>query len=187
MVSDPEITQLLRAWGEGDDAALEELTPLIYDELHKLAMRVFSGERANHTLQPTALVNEAYENLVKIEVAWQDRAHFFALSARMMRRMLVNHAAARNAQKRGGGALSVTLNDAVHGGSAGDPQIEDLDEALNELAELDPRKADLIELQYFAGLTFAEMEVATGMSSSTLDRHLRTARAWLKSRLSDTG
>ena len=187
MASDPEITQLLRAWGEGDDAALEELTPLIYDELHKLAMRVFSGERANHTLQPTALVNEAYENLVKIEVAWQDRAHFFALSARMMRRMLVNHAAARNAQKRGGGALSVTLNDAVHGGSAGDPQIEDLDEALNELAELDPRKADLIELQYFAGLTFAEMEVATGMSSSTLDRHLRTARAWLKSRLSDTG
>ena len=187
MVSDPEITQLLRAWGEGDDAALEELTPLIYDELHKLAMRVFSGERANHTLQPTALVNEAYENLVKIEVAWQDRAHFFALSARMMRRMLVNHAAARNAQKRGGGALSVTLNDAVHGGSAGDPQIEDLDEALNDLAELDPRMADLIELQYFAGLTFAEMEVATGMSSSTLDRHLRTARAWLKSRLSDTG
>ena len=172
---------------DGDDAALEELTPLIYDELHKLAMRVFSGERANHTLQPTALVNEAYENLVQIEVAWQDRAHFFALSARMMRRMLVNHAAARNAQKRGGGALSVTLNDAVHGGSAGDPQIEDLDEALNELAELDPRKADLIELQYFAGLTFAEMEVATGMSSSTLDRHLRTARAWLKSRLSDTG
>ncbi|MEJ2604429.1 MAG: sigma-70 family RNA polymerase sigma factor [Gammaproteobacteria bacterium] len=183
MTAKADITRLLRDWSEGDEAALEALTPLVYDELHRIAQRLFATERRGHTLQPTALVHEAFVKLIAADVSWQDRAHFFALSARMMRRLLVNHASARRAGKRGGEAIRVTLDESAVGTDDSDARLLDLDEALKNFAELDPRKAGLIELQYFAGLTFREMEEVTGLSSSTLDRELRLARIWLKDRL----
>lgn len=178
-----EVTQLLRRLADGDNQSAEALTPLIYDELHKLARRLFISENAGHTLQPTALVHEAYVKLINVDVSWQDRAHFYSLAARMMRRLLVNHAKAKNAEKRGGGAVRVTLNESVTPAADADADLLQLDEALTALAELDPRKADLVQLQYFGGLSFREMEEVTGLSSSTLDRELRTARAWLKNYL----
>lgn len=185
MTKSTEITSLLRHWSDGDQGALEALTPLVYDELHRIAQRLFAKENRGHTLQPTALVHEAFVKLVDAEVSWQDRAHFFALSGRMMRRLLVNHAHARRAGKRGGDAVRVTLVDSLASGEDTDARLLDLDEALENFARIDPRKAGLIELQYFAGLTFREMEQVTGLSSSTLDRDLRVARAWLKDYLSN--
>ncbi len=179
------ITRLLRQWTSGDNQAGEALTPLVYDELHKLAARLFRSERRGHTLQPTALVHEAYAKIVDADVSWQDRAHFFALAARMMRRLLVDHANARNAAKRGGGVDRVTLNEGSTPGAEADAGLLDLDEALTRLAELDERKAELIQLQYFGGLSFEEMAEVTGLSSSTLDRDLRMARAWLRDQLTD--
>jgi len=179
-----EITQLLNKWQGGDKQAGDALTPLIYDELHKLAGRIFRSEKNGHTLQPTALVHEVYAKLVDVEVSWQDRAHFFSLTARMMRRLLVNHANAKNAAKRGGGAIRVTLDESKTPAVDADADLLDLDDALTGLTKVDPRKAELIELQYFGGLSFREMEEVTGLSSSTLDRDLRLARAWLKDRLS---
>lgn len=178
-----EITRLLNAWTSGDERAGEALTPLVYDELHRIAARIFRSERSSHTLQPTALVHEAYANLVDAEVSWQDRAHFYSLAARMMRRLLVNHANAHNAAKRGGGAIRVTLDDDKTPAARADAELLDLDEALTNLAALDERKAELIQLKYFGGLSFSEMEEVTGLSSSTLDRDLRFARAWLKDQL----
>ena len=183
MAGDPKITQLLNDWGSGDKAAEDALAPLIYDELQVMARRLFRSEKSAHTLQPTALVHEAFVKLVDVEVTWQDRAHFFSLAARMMRRLLVNHANARNAAKRGGNAVKVTLNEAAISGSSTDADLLDLEEALLSLAELDRRKAQLVELQYFGGLSFKEMEEVTGLSSSTVDRELRMARAWLKDQL----
>ncbi|HNP36760.1 MAG TPA: ECF-type sigma factor [Woeseiaceae bacterium] len=185
MANDIDITGLLRAWSGGDEQALDSLTPLIYDELHRLALRVFAGERPGHTLQPTALVNEAYMQLMKADVPWQDRAHFYALSGRLMRRLLVNHANSRNAGKRGGKVVNVTLNEALHAGPDAETDLLKLDDALTQLAAVDERKAQLVELQYFGGLSFREMENVTGLSSSTIDRHLRIARAWLKAELSE--
>lgn len=184
MVEAPEITGLLKDWADGSEAALEQLTPLVYNELRRLAQHLFARERSGHTLQPTALVHEVFANLIDAEVTWQNRAHFFALSARMMRRMLVNHANARRAAKRGGDAVKVTLDESLISGGDSDTEILELDDALTQLAELDRRKAELVELQYFSGLTFREMEEVTGLSSSTLDRELRFSRAWLKDRLS---
>ncbi|MEZ5499085.1 MAG: sigma-70 family RNA polymerase sigma factor [Steroidobacteraceae bacterium] len=178
-----DITRLLNDWAGGNQQAGDALAPLVYDELHRLAKRLFRRERDGHTLQPTALVHEVYAKLVDVDVAWQDRAHFYALAARMMRRLLVNHAAARSAAKRGGDVVRVTFDDANDIAVDSDSQLLDLDEALTQLGDLDPRKAELIQLQYFGGLTFAEMESVTGLSSSTLDRDLRLARAWLKDRL----
>lgn len=175
-----DITRLLHDWTAGDERAADELAPLVYDELHKLAERLFRSERPGHTLQPTVLVHEVYAKLVDVEVDWQDRAHFYALAARMMRRLLVNHARARATQKRDGG-LRVTLDEGSVAAAGAD--LIDLDEALTDLAALDPRKAELVQLQYFGGLSFKEMEAVTGLSSSTLDRDLRLARAWLKDRL----
>jgi RNA polymerase sigma factor (TIGR02999 family) len=187
MSSDPSVTQLLRRWTEGDAGAAEALAPLVYDQLHALADRLFRGERPGHTLQPTALVHEAFVQLVGAEVDWRDRTHFYAIAARMMRRLLVNHAVARRAEKRGGDALRVTLDESS-GGTVDmrpeDAELLDLEDALSALAALDPRKVELVELQYFAGLTFEEMAEVTGLSTSTLDRDLRVARAWLKDRLS---
>jgi len=180
-----EITGLLRQWAAGDRYAGDALTPLIYDELHRLAARVFRGESPGHTLQPTALVHEAYARLIDVDVSWQDRAHFYSLAARMMRRLLVNHANARNAEKRGGDAIRVTLNESLAAGADADADLLALDEAVSKLAEIDARKADLVQLQYFGGLSFREMEEITGLSSSTLDRELRMARAWLKSCLEE--
>lgn len=180
MSTDSDITALLQAWGGGDKQALNQLTPLIYNQLHALANRAFSGERSDHTMQPTALVNEAYEKLMVANVSWQDRGHFYALTARMMRRMLVNYAVARKTEKRGGDVINVTLNEALLPAIESDADLLALEAALIELAEIDQQKVDLIELQYFAGLSFKEMVEVTGLSSSTLDRHLRFARAWLK-------
>ena len=178
-----EITQLLNNWVGGDEKSGAALAPLVYDELHKLAQRLFRSESEAHTLQPTALVHEVYGKLVGVDVSWQDRAHFFALAARMMRRLLVNHAKSKRAAKRGGAKINVTLVESQVSGGDADADLIDLDEALTDLAELDPRKAELIQLQYFGGLSFKEMEEVTGLSSSTLDRDLRLARAWLKDRL----
>lgn len=184
MVDPQSITQLLNRWSAGDKDAEAALTPMIYEELQRLAKRLFRSEKSSHTLQPTALVHEAFVNLVDVKVAWQDRAHFFSLAARMMRRLLVNHASARNAAKRGGDAIKVTLNESALSVRSADADLLDLEEALQALTELDARKAGLIELQYFGGLSFKEMEEVSGLSSSTLDRDLRMARAWLKDHLS---
>ena len=179
-----DVTQLLNQWAGGDEQAGEALTPLVYDELHKIAARLFRSERSGHTLQPTALVHEAYANLIGADISWQDRAHFYSLAARMMRRLLVNHANAKNAAKRGGGAVRVTLDESRTPAADASAALLDLDEARTRLAEMDERKAELIQLQYFGGLSFKEMEEVTGLSSSTLDRDLRFARAWLKDQLS---
>ncbi len=183
MVEKPAITQLLNQWSSGDRDAEAALTPLVYDELQVMARRLFRSEKSSHTLQPTALVHEAFVKLIDVDVTWQDRAHFYSLAARMMRRLLVNYAISRNAAKRGGDALKVTLNESVLASSSMDADLLDLEEALQALSELDARKTDLIELQYFGGLSFKEMEEVTGLSSSTLDRELRMARAWLKDNL----
>ncbi|MEM9173329.1 MAG: sigma-70 family RNA polymerase sigma factor [Pseudomonadota bacterium] len=183
MQDDGDITQLLNQWTGGDSGAGDKLAPLVYNELRRRAGRVFAGEKPGHTLQPTALVNEAFASLVNAQVTWKDRAHFFALAARMMRRLLVNHATAKLTEKRGGGVVKVTLDPAAAASDDNATELVRLNDALQSLGELDPRKAELIELQYFGGLTFAEMEQVTGLSSSTLDRHLRMARAWLKDAL----
>lgn len=179
-----EFTRLLARWSGGDDAALEALSPLIYDELHRLAMSSFRGENPGHTLQATAVVHEAFEKLVDADVSFEDRGHFYALAARMMRRLLINHANERRAQKRGGGAPNVTLVEGALG-DVGDVELAELGEGIAELEKIDERKSQLIELQYFVGLTFAEMSEVTGLSSSTIDRELRLARAWLKGYLQE--
>lgn len=185
MTGDSSITQLLHSWRAGDPAAGEQLAPLVYEELHRVAARLFRGERPGHTLQPTALVNEAYLHLVGANVDWQDRTHFYALAARMMRRLLVNHALARDSAKRGGAMPRVTLDDSAAIGHDRDEELLSLDAALGELGELDSRKLELIELRFFGGLTLEEMARVTGVSTSTLERDLRLARAWLKDRLSN--
>ena len=176
------VTQLLRAWGDGDEASLHVLTPLVYDELKKIARNLFRSERKHHTLQPTAIVHEAFANLAGAEVNWQDRAHFFALSARMMRRILITYAKSRQAQKRGGGATAVTLHEEILADSSNLDLLE-LDTAITHLADQDARKAELLEMHIFSGLTYTEMTEVTGLSSSTLDRELRFAKAWIKARL----
>lgn len=179
------ITQLLNNWTSGDPEAGGQLAPLVYDELHRLAQRIFRGERPSHTLQPTALVHEVYSKLVDADVAWQDRAHFFALAARMMRRLLVNYATQRNRQKRGGDALRVTLHeDSGAELPNNDALLLDLDRTLTELSGLDERKAELIQLKFFGGLTGVEIAEVTGLSSSTIDRELRLAKAWMRVHLS---
>ena len=183
MVDKREITGLLKDWSAGRDNALEQLTPIVYAELHEIAQRIFSRESGERTLQPTALVHEVFLRLVDAQVSWKSRAHFFALSSRMMRRILVDHAHARKAKKRGGNAIKVTLQESLLPGSDADTEILALDEALQQFAAIDADKADLLVMQYFAGLTFREMEEVTGKSSSTLDRELRFARAWLRDRL----
>jgi RNA polymerase sigma factor (TIGR02999 family) len=177
------ITQLLADWRAGDEAALQRLTPLVYGELRRLAQRLFRSESSGHTLQPTALVNEAFECLVRMDVSWRDSEHFFALSARLMRRILVNHANARRAAKRGGGNARVTLDENV-ALTESDDSILAVNEALDELAALDARRAQVIEMHYFAGLTYPEIAKALDLSASTVHEDLRSARSWLLRRLS---
>lgn len=179
-----EITRLLNAWVAGDNQALDAVTPLVYDELHMMAERIFSREREPQTLQPTALVNEAYEKLIGVDANWQDRSHFYALAARMMRRLLVNHAKSRKALKRGGEALRITLHEDRHGRAAFDEDILALDEALLELRNQDERKASILELHYFGGLTQEETALALDISESTVRRELRLAKIWLRKLLS---
>lgn len=179
-----DITRLLREWSEGDAAALESLTPLVYGELRRIAQRLFGSESPGHTLQPTALVHEAYEKLIGVDTDWQDRTHFYALAARMMRRLLVNHANARKAAKRGGDALRVTLDESAMGGNA-EEDLLDLDDALSKLAGFDERMARILELHYFAGLTHEQAARVVGVSEPTSRRDLRLARAWLRKYMSE--
>lgn len=172
------ITQLLAEWQGGDEVALQNLSSAVYDELRRLAQRHMRNERPGHTLQPTALVHEAFIKLVDADIPWQDRAHFFTVAARMMRRILVNHAKARGRQKRGGDLRRTTL-DELMGFESDDPQIIELDEALSRLAEQDERKAKIVELHYFGGLKYDELAQAVGVSEATIHRELRMAKAWL--------
>lgn len=178
-----EITRLLHEWRSGDRDALDRLTPLVYDELKRLAARLFRSEAPGHTLQPTALVNEAFEALARMEVPWQDRTHFFSIAARLMRRILVNHANARQAAKRGGGARKVTLDEQSAIASGPDEQLLALNEVLEEMAGFDARKAHVVELHYFGGLSYAEMARTLDLSTTTVHQELRAARAWLQQRL----
>jgi RNA polymerase sigma factor (TIGR02999 family) len=169
----------LLAWGDGDEGALEQLAPLVYRELRRMAHRAMAGERADHTLEPTALVNEVYLRLVNIKnVRWSDRAHFFALSARLMRRILVEVARARHYQKRGGGVMTVCLDAAVPAPERGADLVA-LDEALQRLSELDPRRGEVVELRFFGGLSVEETAEVLRVSRQTVMRDWTLARTWL--------
>jgi RNA polymerase sigma factor (TIGR02999 family) len=181
MVSgDPsEVSRLLLAAHDGDESALERLMPLVYDELHQLARRHLRGERAGHTLQTTALIHEAYLRLVGADVLWEGRVHFFAVAANTMRRILVDHARGRLRDKRGGGVVPVTLEDVAVVASEPGEDLLALDAALERLAGFDARKARVVELHYFGGLTYDETASALGISAATVDRDLRLAKVWL--------
>lgn len=175
----PNFTQLLTEWRSGDPQALERLTPLVYDELRRLARKHMRGERGSHTLQATAVVHEAFLRLIQANVALQDRTHFFSLASRLMRRVLVDHAKSRSRLKRnlpGPPALPETAVDVVA-----------LDDALDSLMQLEPRLAQVIELHYFGGLTYDEIAEAAGASSATVHRDIRLARAWLLDEMSRGG
>jgi len=178
--SPQEITRLLVAWGDGDQAALAELTPLVYDELHRLAHHYMGGERPGHTLQTTALVNEAFTRLIDWKnVRWQSRAHFFGVSAQLMRRILVDFARSRGYRKRGGGVEPLDLDEAaVISQDRGANRVA-LDEALTSLAELDARQSKVVELRYFGGLSIDETAEVLKVSSRTVKRDWSLARAWL--------
>ena len=174
------VTTLLRAWSDGDETALERLLPLVEAELRRLARRRMAGERRGHTLQPTALVNEAFLRLVDARsVPWQDRAHFFGISARLMRRVLVDHARSRGYQKRGGGIQRVTLTDGLALAAERTLDLVALDRALEELATIDARKARVIELRFFGGLSVEETAEALHVSTDTIKRDWRLAKLWL--------
>jgi RNA polymerase sigma factor (TIGR02999 family) len=180
-----EVTILLQAWSGGNKEALDRLAPLVYRELHRIAGRLMAGQRPNHTLQATALVNEAYVRLVDArEATWQDRAHFFALCARAMRHILVDHARARASQKRGGGQVTIELDEALAAAPSADVNLLKLDDALNRLAELDPRKSQVVELRFFGGLSLEETAEALKVSTKTVQRDWDLARAWLYGELS---
>jgi RNA polymerase sigma factor (TIGR02999 family) len=178
-VTGHDVTTLLRSWRGGNQDALERMVPLVYHELRGIAGRLMRGERADHTLQATALVHEAYARLVDAEVDWQDRSHFFAVAARQMRRVLVDHAKARGRVKRGGGRERLTLEESIVVAPGQTQSLLDLDDALTRLEQLDERKAKVIELHFFGGLTYDETAEALGISAATVDRDLRFAKAWL--------
>jgi RNA polymerase sigma factor (TIGR02999 family) len=174
-----EISMLLRAWSGGDQRALERLTPIVYNELHTLARRYMSRERSGHSLQTTALVNEAYMRLVDYKrMQWQNRAHFFAVSAQVMRRILVDHARRHNL-KRGGGVQRVSLEEAAVVGGDEDVDLVALDDAMNALAQVDPRKVQVVEMRFFGGLSVEETASVLKISTITVKRDWRAAKAWL--------
>jgi RNA polymerase sigma factor (TIGR02999 family) len=186
-----EITRLLRAWGRGDSSALDRLTPLVFEQLRRMARRYMRNERLGHTLQPTALVNEAFLRLVDTRsLDWTDREHFFAVCARIMRRILVDAARSRAATKRGGQAeraehsTAINLDQLPNPASEMSAQVCALDEALNMLAQIDPRRAHVIELRFFGGLTVEETARVLQTSPQTVMRDWRLARAWLARELS---
>ena len=182
-----EITHLLRAWTDGDREAFDRLAPLVYQDLHRLARHYMRGERAGQTLQTTALVNEAFLRLVDVDgVRWQDRAHFFAVSAQMMRRILVDAARARGAAKRGAGGARVSLHEAAVIAPARDAELLDLDDALTALSRLDPRKGRVVELRFFGGLSVEETAEVLKISPQSVMRDWRLARAWLMRELDRT-
>jgi RNA polymerase sigma factor (TIGR02999 family) len=184
--SPQEVTQLLADWSQGDDAALTKLTPLVYEELRRLAHHHMVGQRPDHTLQTTALVNEAYLRLAgQTNPSWQDRAHFFAVAARAMRQILVNYAESLRTQKRGGGALKVELNEAAIVSPEQLKEIGDVHEALERLATVDSRKARVVELKYFAGLNHNEIAEVMKTSVITIRRDWAFAKAWLHKELNN--
>ena len=175
------VTALLLKWGKGDAAARERLIPLVHQELRQIARRCMAGERAGHSLQATALVNEAYVRLVDGKaVAWQDRAHFLAVCARVMRRILVDHARARHAQKRGGDDLRVTFDEALVVTDEPNQNVVALDDALDALAKFDERKSQVVEMRFFGGLSVEETASVLNVSADTVMRDWRLARAWLQ-------
>jgi len=179
-----EITQLLAAWREGNQAALDELYPLVYGELHRLARRYMSKERKGHTLQTTALINEAYVRLVdQRNVQWANRSHFFAISAQIMRRILIDHARRHAYAKRGGGARQVSLDETATMTQGDFSEFIRLDEALKSLAQLDPRRSQVVELRYFGGLNNEEIAGVLNISENTVIRDWNMARAWLHRQL----
>jgi RNA polymerase sigma factor (TIGR02999 family) len=174
-----DISGLLRAWSGGDQSALDRLTPIVYDELHRLARRYMKRERPGHSLQTAALVNEAYMRLVDYErMHWQNRAHFFAVSAQLMRRILVDHARRHNL-KRGGDVQHVSLEEAAVVGGGGDTDLVVLDDAMNALARIDPRKVQVVEMRFFGGLSVEETAEVLKVSTVTVKREWRAAKAWL--------
>src|SRR5450432_2603411 len=174
-----DVSMLLRAWSNGDGNALERMTPIVFEELHRLAHRYMRRERPGHSLQTSALVNEAYMRLVDYErMQWQDRAHFFAVSAQLMRRILVEHARRHNL-KRGGGAPHVSLEETAIVGGDQDADIVELDDAMNALARIDPRKVQVVEMRFFGGLSVEETVDVLKISPGTVKRDWRAARAWL--------
>ena len=182
------MTVLLKAWREGDETALDTLLPLVHDELQRIARRCLHGERANYSVQATELVNEAFLRLVDVQhVDWQNRTHFLAMSARLMRRVLVDLARSRRADKRGGGSIRVTLDDATIGGVAPDADVIRLDDALKALAALDDRKSRVVELRFFGGFSVEETAEALGVSVRTVINDWNTARAWLHHALAKRG
>jgi RNA polymerase sigma factor (TIGR02999 family) len=179
-----EITQLLVEWSDGNQSALDELYPLVYDELHRLARRYMSRERKDHTLQTTALINEAYVRLVdQRNVRWANRSHFFAISAQIMRRILIDHARRHAYAKRGGKARQVSLEEAATVMPDRGSELIRLDEALKSLAEMDPRRSQVVELRYFGGLNNEEIAGVLQVSENTVTRDWTMARAWLYQQL----
>ena len=181
------ITQLLAEWRDGDQSALDELYPLVYDELHRLARLYMSRERKGHTLQTTALINEAYVRLVGQKVNWANRSHFFAISAQIMRRILIDHARRHAYAKRGGGAQQVSLEEAATVTPDQSGELIRLDEALKSLAEMDPRRSQVVELRYFGGLNNEEIAGVLNVSENKVTRDWNMARAWLYQQLTGSG
>jgi RNA polymerase sigma factor (TIGR02999 family) len=181
----PSPTALLVAWGRGDQAAFDQLVPLVHDELRRIARRHMGGERGEHTLQASALVNEAYLRLLDVKrIEWQDRAHFFAMAARVMRRILVESARARKFQKRGGDARRISFDEALVVSREPHQDLVALDDALTALSEIDPRKGQVIEMRYFGGLSVEETAEALQVSTGTVMRDWRLAKIWLLHELS---
>ena len=181
-----EITGLLIAWQAGDESARDSVMTLVYDELRRIARRHMRGEREGHVLQTTALVNEAYLRLnAARDIDWRTRAHFFALAAEMMRRILVDHARSRDYAKRGGGALHVGLDEAADVADTKNAEVLAIDDALRKLSELDERQARIVEMRYFAGLTIEEIGAALDVSPATVKREWTSAKAWLARELKD--
>jgi RNA polymerase sigma factor (TIGR02999 family) len=175
------ITHLLKEWSAGDQLALDRLTPLVYEELRQLATRYMRRERPGHTLQTTALIHEAYLRLIDAnDVNWQSRAHFFAIAAKLMRRILVEHARRRDAHKRGGSVIRLPLDETLAVADETDVDLLAIDEALNRLAAVDPQQARVVELRFFSGLSVEETAAALGVSPKTVKRDWSVARAWLR-------
>ena len=183
-----EITELLAEWRDGNESALDELYPLVYNELHRLARRYMTRERKGHTLQTTALINEAYVRLVdQKNVKWANRSHFFAISAQIMRRILIDHARHHAYAKRGGGARQVSLEEAATVVPNQSEELLRLDEALKSLAEMDPRRSQVVEMRYFGGLNNEEIAGVLHISGNTVTRDWNMARAWLYQQLTGSG
>ena len=185
MLASQNVTQLLLAWAQGDEAARDQLIPLVYDTLRRIARHHLRGERPDHTLQTTALINEAYMKLIEQSVSWQSRAHFFGIAARLMRQIMVDYARARLRLKRGGDRERISLAD-VDGGYEHSADLLALDEALETLGQVDPDGSRIVELRFFGGLTIEETAEVMGVSTPTIERGWRAARAWLQTELADS-